>query len=470
MTRRLLLALLVCSAFILVSCSAGSALSQGDQVATLVAATLQSQIDSTDTAAPIDGEIQPQSGYGDCANTGQLSIAYVKDNNVWLWVQGGPHLQLTDTGDAYEVRISPDGCRVAYSRGIPDPAYDASSESSVPPQVIELWMVSSDGSQNQQLAGMDLYGTFAAPPEGAAYNLYHFAWQPGTHTLAFNTRLGFAGPGLALSNDIYLINADTLNLSTLMPPGDGGEFSFSNDGQLVAFSTPTSINVVDTDGSNLRTDLVNFPLVLTYSEYQYYPPIHWTPANNGFMVAVPPEDGLATPQNGLYPETSLWYVPLDGTPAFEAGSIQSVWFPIQPVAFSPDAGRIAYLRPVGDPAANQQELVIALSNGSNESAQLNYPQIKFQSWSPDNSQFMYSYADDTLRLVISDVNASIVAPLALPATFPADSLSADWVTDDALVLLLQGPGGFQLSLMGLDGNNQVIDTMNAPGVSYDVAD
>src|SRR3989304_1929071 len=63
-----------------------------DQIATSVAGTLQAQglpAQTEPTAAPLDGEVLPQGSYGDCANSGQLSLAYISSGSGWLWVQGG---------------------------------------------------------------------------------------------------------------------------------------------------------------------------------------------------------------------------------------------------------------------------------------------------------------------------------------------------------------------------------------------
>ncbi|MEX1247165.1 MAG: hypothetical protein WEA61_01680 [Anaerolineales bacterium] len=465
-----LLAVLVFAGLLLSACSAsGSTLSSEDQIATIVAATLQAQVVPTQTAEPIDGVILPQGAYGDCANTGQVSIAYVKDGNVWIWVQGGAHSQLTNAADAVDVRISQDGCRLAYSRAIPNPAYDPSVEFPLPERLEELWVLASDGSNNHLLAGLDFYTVLPAAPDGAGYSLYRFAWQPGGHTVAFGTRLVFGGPGLAQTNDIHLVNADGGPLSSLVPPGQGGDFYFSHDGLQLAFSTATSMSVINADGSNLRSNLINFPAVITYSEYLYYPPVHWSPTDNGLMLAVPPEDGLAPPVDGVYPETTLWYVPLDGTPAWEAGAVQTAWFVSREIQFSPDLGRIAYIRQYGEPAANQLELVVALSNGSNESPAIQSPEIAFGDWGPDSDQYIYFFRGPGIQLWIGSATNPNVTPIAELTAFEAASAEIEWVEGTTFAQLLVGSAGGELSLMDTSGAGVVIDTFAQPFASFDVA-
>jgi hypothetical protein len=447
--------------------SGAPTLSAEDQIATSVAATVQAQV--APTAAPVDGVIQPQSAFGDCANTGQISIAYLKDGNVWLYVQGGAPFQLTNSADATDVRISQDGCRVAYARGIPNPAFDPNVEFSGPEKTEELWAVNSDGANNHKLAGMEFFAVLPAPLEGAVYGMYRFDWQPGTHVVAFGTRQLFMGPGLLQNDDIHRVNADGGAVTTLLPAGQGGDFYFSHDGQQIAISTETSISVVNADGSNFRSDLVTFPIVITYSEYLYYPPVSWDPNDGGLMVAVPPEEGLENPVNGVYPETTLWYIPLDGTPAWEAGWIQSIWFPRQEVQFAPDNGRIAYVRQYGDPQANLTELVVAFSNGSNESPSVQSPAIYFGAWAPDSSQYLYYINEAGFHLWLGSANSPNVLPISGLTAFEAFNGQFEWVEGSTFVQLLIGNSMAELSLMDTSGSGVVIDSMAMPFVAFDVA-
>lgn len=448
----------------------------GDRVATVVAATMQAQVVPTLTSAPIDGEIRAETppAYADCANTGQISIVYLKNGNLWFWVQGGDPQQLTNSGDVQDVKLSQDGCRVAFTHTVPNPAYDPGVEFPLPENLTELWVVNSDGSGVHPIVTQDFYATLPAPAENTAYDLYGFEWQPGSHTLAFGTRTAFTGPGLVPNNDIYLVDADTAlgpaDISTLLPIGQGGAFFFSPDGGQVAFTTPTNANVINVDGSNLRSNLISFPMVITYSEYQYYPPVHWSPDGNSFMVAVPPEDGLAEPVDGVYPETTLWYVPLDGTPPIEAGAIQAVWFATQAVQFSPDTGRIAYLRQYGEPQANQFELVLALSDGSNESLGLQINEIRFGDWAPDNTRFIYWFSQAGVVSLFHGSAASLeVTPISTLTPFEAASAVVEWIEADTFALLLVGNAGAELSLMDISGAGMLIDTMATPFVAFDVA-
>ena len=472
------LSFLVAAGLLLTACQpAADAIPDADQVATIVAATLSaSDADGPDqpTASPEPdsptGEAA-NSAYGACANSGTLTVAYVKEADVWLWVQGGEPSQLTDTGDVADLKLSDDGCRVAFVRLIDNANFDPNAETFSDQTYNELWLVNSDGSGAQVLAGADFLSELPAPDASTTMSLYRFDWRPGTHSLAFSTQA--AAYGLVLSNDIHLVDANAAEISTLLPGGQGGDFYFSSDGSQVAFSTHQSVGLINTDGSGLQTDLITFPTVITYSEYLYYPPVHWGPDSNDLMVAVPPEDGLAQPANGVYPETDLWYVPLDGTDPWGAGAIQNVWFAQSEVSFAPDVGRIAYLRPVGQPEENRSELVIALSNGSNESLNLEENRITIGAWSPDSSQLLYWYegADGRPMIYLANAADGSIQPADGLTQFQANVAYFQWLDANAYVQsLYRGADNFiELGLINLDGTGVVIDAYQSNAAVFDVA-
>jgi hypothetical protein len=473
MTKMRLISNLVLVALLTACAPASADLSADEQIATIVAGTMVAQA-SQGTAAttePIDGEVQVENNYGACANTGDISVAYVKDRNLYLWVEGGASMQLTASNDVTDADVSDDGCRIAYLREVPSPVYNPdAAEFAGAEFVSELWVLSSDGSANQKLAGLEFFATLPAPEQGTVYTLHRFGWQPGTHNVAYSTRLAYTGPGVASNNDIYLISANGGAANTLLPMAQGGDFYFSPDGQKVAFTTASSAGVVNVDGSGLMTDLITFPIVITYSEYLYYPPVAWTPDSNSFMVAVPPEEGLAEPVDGVYPETTLWYVPLDGTAPFEAGAVQTVWFVTDEVQFSPDAGRIAYVRQIGEVEAGEFELVTALSDGSNESPAVFANEIMFGDWAPDNMRYIYYITmGPNFQLYHGSVDSPNVTPISTLTAFQAASAIVDWVEGENFVLMVQGDAGSELSLMQTSGAGVMIDTSSSPFIAFDVA-
>ncbi|MCW5877837.1 MAG: hypothetical protein KIS80_03085 [Anaerolineales bacterium] len=419
-----------------------------------------------------------ESNFGNCANHAQLSIAYIKDGDIWLWVEGTGRRQLTTDGDARDLRISDDGCRVAYAREVANPNYDPSEPDEYDlrlRELEELWMVFSDGTGQQQLASVEQFprphddyqtpGVWQVREDGFMdTTLYHFMWQSGGVKVAFSTAAAFDGPGPFPHQDVYLVDTETLEFTPLLPVGRGGNFVFSPDGAQLAFAAADRIGVLNVDGSDLRDSLFSFAPILTYTEGRYYPHLYWTQTGD-LVFALPPVDALAElflPE-GPSSDTILWYLPLDGAPAFEAGAIQTAplvgWVT---VTFSPDLGRIAYLRSMGQPQLYQappRELVIALSNGSQESASFSYPQILFGDWAPDNQRFIYSYEEDGLHFVISNVDGDLHLPVDMPSLPQVYSSVLNWVSDDVIALSLAVAGGTELYLIRPNQGVELLDTL-----------
>ena len=456
------------------ACAPTDQISEEDQVATLVAAAFATE-SAAGAEAPADegGEEEqaPEEAeeaaadageYASCANTELFTVAYVKGGDAWIWIEGGENYALTDSGDVAEVQISDDGCRIAYARGVENPAFDTEADQFSSPTINELWVVNSDGSASQQLVGSDFLFTLPLPENSTSPSIYKFVFQPGSHVVGFSTRV--LTYGLLVFDDIRLVDDNTGAMTIVREAGQGGNFVFSPDGSQIAYSRPTSVSIINTDGSNLRQDVISFPTVITYSEYLYYPEPHWSAAGDAIMVAVPPEDGLTPTESGTPPETGLWYIPLDGVTApWEAGSVITEWFALQEVQFAPDNGRVAYLRPVplDDPGSGQRELVIALSNGSNESAQLQEEQILVGDWSPDSEQLLYWFQGGGGQPEIRLVNAadgSVTTRSGL-TQFQANVAYFDWALPDAyLQVLYRGADDFiELSLINLDGTGVILD-------------
>ena len=102
-----------------------------------------------------------------------LRVAFVKEGRIWLWTaEDGKAVSLAAGGEVMgDIKISDEGALVAFRRG----------------EGGGLWTVRSDGTDERQvLSTEDLK---AAESDGVGVRLHHFEWVPGTHVLAYNTRL-----------------------------------------------------------------------------------------------------------------------------------------------------------------------------------------------------------------------------------------------------------------------------------------
>ncbi len=397
----------------------------------------ENSTDASETETAVDPETE----------TTRLSVAYVKDGNVWMWQKGNSAIALTSSGNITRLVLSTDAKVVAFERKIDD-------------NHSELWSVNSDASGEHQLISVDEFNNFDKDKwlEGSKSLVpYHFDFIPNTHILAYNTRETFEGPGLAIFDDLRLVNADTLEKLTLLPSGQGGEFVYSPNGQEIAISTSTKISLIHTDGTN-RREMLSYPTVSTYSEYSYYAVPFWSADSSSLRVVIPPADPLGDPRQ----PTALWSIPVDGSAATQIGSIMAAPFGGIENSFSPDFSKIIYTTEVGAPEQNLRDLHLADPNGENDKVLLSNQYIAFSSWAPDAQHFVV-IAGEPSTVQLGDLQSNF-QPLTDDADFVGN---ITWVDATRLIYARGVNDTWELRLGDLNGSSEVIDTTQGNLPQYD---
>ena len=215
-----------------------------------------------------------------------VRIVFTYEEKLWLW-QGGTAQPLTSVNDGASINISDDGEIIAFTRD-------------------GLWVINSDGRNERLLLGDEVFGQIE--PKAPGVELDDFDWVPNTYTLLFNTILT-DGRGLSPTDDLYMVDAETMQWKLLRKPGEGGKFFFSPDGQRVAMTTPTQIRLMNIDGSNYHV-VMNYSVPFP-SDYAYYAAPNWAADSQSLTVPIPPEDFYYTVTTS---PTLVWQLPVDGTP------------------------------------------------------------------------------------------------------------------------------------------------------------
>jgi hypothetical protein len=405
----------------------------------------------------------------------ELRVAFVNvtehGNNVWLWTEGEQEaVALTKDGGVGDVKLSDDGEIVAFTRG------DG------------LWMVRSDGADDGHLVEeRELVSSedFAAmePREPFEFEvlLSRFEWVPGTHILAFNTRLR-TEIGLILNDDLYLVNADTLERTALLPPGEGGEFYYSPDGGQVAIVTSGSISLIDADGSD-RREVFTYTPVATYSEVQFYAQPVWAADSSALRVAIPPVDSNMHPP----PPASVWHIRTDGTPASMIASVAVGQRDLP--ALSPDLGYVAHLHDGQSDSTSVPIVSLLVTDLENRETVMYYPEAgsgtpvtldsgetiteypavtSFYGWAPDSQHFAFlAYPGSELppQAQIGQLGGG-TAPLYSDADAVID---VRWVDADRYLFLAQGGRGWGIMLGEVDGPVKSVAGVVGSPPAYDFA-
>ena len=382
----------------------------------------------------------PQTTLTPTRETPVLRVAFVKEDNVWLWSEGAEARALTSAGEVTALEISDDGEVVAFTREI------------------ELWAVNSDGSDERRL--IDIEDIAAMVERGdPGVRVYRFEWVPGTHVVAFNTRLQLE-VGLALNDDLRLVDADTLEQRVLLPRGEGGEFHYSPDGRQIAIVRSGTIGLVDADGGNQREALTYTPPA-TYSEFRYYARPVWAADSSSLRVVIPPVDPLAQPPQ----LASIWHLRTDGWPARLIGSIAAR--AIDWRAFSPDLSHVAYLEQVEDAPPGSREgglLITDLDDG--ETITYTAQASDVYGWSPDSSHFSFMTDSELPQAQIGQLGSDPIPAYEEPGVVAID---VRWIDAERYLFTTITAEGRSILLGEIGGSSTVVVTVAGRSLIYDFA-
>lgn len=379
-----------------------------------------------------------------------LSVVYIKNGDIWLWSEAGGSVRLTELGDVTEVYLSDDSQIAAFVRQAEDALFHP-----------EIWAVNVDGARLRPLVtSADFSALYGPPPAGEGIGPLRIVWQPRAHVLAYNTYPICFCPGPYGYNDLYTVDADTMEKNSLFGKNKLGEFYFSPDGAQIALASLNSISLVNSDGSNHRPQVLTFEPARIPSDVPYYPHPIWAADSSALRVAIPPVESHAEPP----PPTMLYFIPTDGSPAYPLGSVAEKLFTWSDNTYSPDLSHIAYERMIGEPTNNWRELRLAGPTGADETVYFTGESVFFYQWLPDSRRFLFVAYGAVKGLYLGQVGGGYYALTGDPNQFQ----DIRWL-DDNRYFCLQRAGGdvWELRLITLGGDSVLLDIVTDTPAVYD---
>jgi hypothetical protein len=272
-----------------------------------------------------------------------LVIAYVEQGNLLVWQNGDSAPRRVASGGVVRPYVSPDGKFIAFTRG-----------GNRAPEA--LWVVGVDGNGESELVGSD--------PRERTYQLGEnqigdVAWYNNT-VLYFNS-LQIAQPSYTPRNDLYRVNAQTREMSLILPPSEGGRFAFSPDKQHIAIVSggtygrqDGAIRVIDPLAQKPPTNLLFYIGVASGSHLAFYPSLFWSADSTTVYAVIPDADLIYSEQSDDVPPTRLWQLPIDA-PSQRAmiGSFTSSFFGLP--TLNPASNALFYLQRI--PQSNSFALI-----------------------------------------------------------------------------------------------------------------
>ncbi|PKO02612.1 MAG: hypothetical protein CVU43_06915 [Chloroflexi bacterium HGW-Chloroflexi-5] len=445
-SRSILAGLLVLA---LVSLACGISIPSGtaiDNAATSVAGTvaaLAGTAESLITAIPHDltevpGEALPT--LPPLVEAAPLRVSFAApDGSLYTWAEGmGAAVMLIGPENILESYVSPDGLMIAFQRYIDY-------------QFVSLEVINVDGSNRRTLMDASAMNALPRPDGSIGSDIGQIAWVPNSHVLAMNTRTLYEGPGLSYSENLYLINADTSVLTTLLNTGSSSwKFTYSPDGTKIAISLPTQVDMYHSDGSVLKLNEIVYDFVNTASEYAWVASPVWSADSLNLVAGVPP----ANPWDLVPGDSRVYRFSADGLsgeiflqtamPNLEGGN----------VAFSPDHSKFLYFTRFGALEDNTYTLNVGFFDGTPGVAYANGSFNENPVWSPDNIHFFYATGSGgTNTPYIGQVGA---APAAIADYANAGQIQ--WLDASRYLVVSQNAGVSRL----------LLGTIGAPtGLIYD---
>lgn len=302
-------------------------------------------------------------------------VVYAREGALWAY-DGQASRLLPTGGVASAPLLSPDGRRVLYRR--PAAPTDLAAEP------FSMWLLDLESGQE---TAVDLAALPAYPfeLEGRTVALprlpYLVAWMPDGQSFLFNTRVDFSlfGPGSLLSDDLWQGDAATGQVRSLLPEEEPpATFVISPDGKRLLVGRRTRIEALELS-TGVRRTLLEFPAVLTYSEYAWLPEPRWLPDGRTAQVAIAPADPM---QGSTY---ALWHLDVEEGTAEQIDQVEGMAYAWSPDgrSWSPDGTRLAYISSAGE---QPQVTVMSVGRGTSGSAAsvvLGETIPRILGWTPD---------------------------------------------------------------------------------------
>ena len=392
------------------------------------------------TPTPVPPSLGPGQGVLAYIDNGRLYAAYL-DLTQNPPTVGQPR-QLSEVGNVQQVALAPDGRRVAFVAGTS--------------QANALSVVNVDGQGERMLAiSTDLPVEAVSNPTGFAVLIDQVQWLADAQTIAFNTAfVNLTGPGAGSQVDLWTIGPDDDAPLARFPAGAGTGYVALSMRNTVLLSQAGQLARINLDGSAGQI-MVQFTNINTASEYVYYPQPQWTPANGAF-VAIPDADPWSAGSGA-----ALWQIPEQGAAVLLGRIDGNVLF--NPVVWTQDGSRLAYVQNLMDLAAPAPMLLLANANGQNPIMVSEALQVRFLGWSPSGADFLFAARD---FWALGRVDGA-QTPFGLAPGQVAGG--AQWVSDSAAIVALGFPesntwrlvslntAGVALELLNLSGNEALFD-------------
>jgi Tol biopolymer transport system component len=370
-------------------------------------------------------------------------LTYADADGLWLVTldmsQSPPAaeepVQLVKARNVERPYISPDGRQIAY--------IVSGNESNS----LHVFNLAEDSDE----AWFDSADLSVSVDAGTAVYIGQIAWLNNSQGLAFNTyTVNLTGPGLAERVDLWTVDFRGTVTERLGEGQGGGTFSLSPSNQVILGQREAIIRA-NLDGSEAET-IIEFDSINTASEYIYYPQAQWATDGSAY-IAIPNAEPWSVDA-----EAALWRIPASGRAKEMTALPGNILF--DPVQWSPDGSRLAYVQRLMDPSNPPPVLVLADGNGRNAAPYTSNAQLALYGWSSDGQHFLYA---GSANIGIGQVD---VPPVKV--VMEGGTAVMQWLNPATFITAANVSGSWQFTGTDLDGEMGVLATAVTTPPQFDV--
>jgi hypothetical protein len=401
MKQRLIIASMICLAFLLPSCQPSGSAASGVVSPEPAVASLSSEPSLTLTQKPTKtATLSPSPTVTSTATPTvkptpiampRLRIAYGDMDGLWFAEPPAPPVQLVANTFMFEISFSDDGSRIIYySKVDPLPIFHD----------IGVIFINADGNPilrpSVPIGSLEYYG-------GEEGWVSDSVWIPGTHRLLFSTYGPGGQNGFFYSDDLFVLDADSGSVSRIYGTGAGGMASPSPDGKTMVVSDCGTIFLASVLGRVLFRDLI--PLENKERGKCFSPQVFWAADSSRFAIL----------EESASDGASIWSVDAASGAAAKLENIPDYYYG----ALSPDLNYIGYTI---NKETVSSDATISKVDGAG-AILLVKGKSYFRTFSPDGRHFDY-WAHDTAYIGSLD-----------GSTIPIQGLILCWINNSQFIFI-----------------------------------
>jgi hypothetical protein len=377
---------------------------------------------------PLNSILCHQPGSSPQPAAGQLRVVYTSSRDLWLWEEGKELARLTQAGDVDDFDLSDDGSLVAYVRK------EANGQG-------EIWLMDLVSKQKRLFITNDQILAMRKEPNVIAVTPTNLQWAPGKHLLAFNTFPSFKGQSawVYVPQDLWLVDAESGQLASLLSLGRGGQAVFSPDGSMAAVLSTDSLSLVSMDGSSYLPNILKPYQAIREGESYFFPQPSWSTDSSYLLVGLPATSNMYASGS----TTEIWRVPANGSTPSSLAKIEA--FPPS-ISFSPDLRLLAFW-PWPEEGSNIRQLTLTDLDSLSPLVYDTGLALEFLGWATGSHRFLYWKGGAQAGAYVWDAcGTPQLIPDALNGPAPIR-----WVDNTRFLTIYRTAGPWEIRLAGTDG-------------------